>query len=127
MKQKKLLELKPNHLKVLLLSLTVIVLVVTAYVFFPPAQFTQQTLAQCLTSKGAVMYGADTCSHCQDQKKIFGKDFENIQYINCEFEFEFCKKRGITSYPIWSLGNKVLLGTQSKAELASFADCKENP
>lgn len=127
MKQKTVLEIKPNYLKTILLALIPIVLVVTSYVFFSPALLTQPTLAQCLTSKGVVMYGADSCEHCQDQKKIFGKDFENIKYVNCEFDFELCKARGVTSYPLWSFGNKILLGTQSKAQLSSFAECTGNP
>lgn len=126
MKQK-FLGLQPNHLKILLLALTVIVLAIAVYFAFSPTILAQQTLAECLTSKGVVMYGADSCEHCQDQKRIFGKDFQNIKYVNCEFDLDVCKQRGITSYPIWSLGNKALLGTQSKSQLASFAGCSVNP
>ena len=36
-------------------------------------------LAQYLTSQNVTMYGTSWCSHCQNQKKLFGKSFK---YIN---------------------------------------------
>ena len=39
-------------------------------------------LANCLTEKGAVMYGTEWCSHCQNQKKSFGKSFEYIDNLD---------------------------------------------
>jgi len=127
MKQKKLSENTQKLLKFLLPALGVIIILGVIYVSYSPVWFHQQTLAECLTAKGVTMYGADSCSHCQDQKALIGKDFENIHYINCEFDKKLCDSRGITSYPIWSFGNKVLVGTQTKSALASFADCPTIP
>ena len=44
--------------------------------------------AKCLTDNGLVFYGTDWCGHCQDQKEMFGKDIDLIDFVNCDFEGE---------------------------------------
>jgi len=39
--------------------------------------------ARCLTRKQVVMYGSFYCSHCSDQKKMFGTSFEFVTYVEC--------------------------------------------
>lgn len=66
-------------------------------------------LAQCLTQKGAKMYGAFWCAHCQNQKKTFGKAWQDINYIECSLlngeQNELCRQAGIEGYPTWEFGN----------------------
>ncbi len=50
------------------------------------------TFAQCLTDQGAIMYGSETCPHCQSQKEMFGESFKKINYVECTKEFERCSK-----------------------------------
>lgn len=79
--------------------------------------------AECLTDNGAKMYGAYWCSHCQDQKKEFGKSFEYVDYIECtDNEFE-CKNAGITGYPTWSIDGTNYPGAQSFARLSELSGC----
>lgn len=83
----------------------------------------QKTFAQCLTEKGVVMYGSDTCENCLNQKAIFGSDFKNIKYVNCDFNQAECEQKHVTGYPFWWKGDKILLGVKSFAELKEFAGC----
>jgi hypothetical protein len=46
--------------------------------------------AQCLTDKGAVMYGAEWCSHCKAQKAAFGDSFRLIKYVECPDNTQSC-------------------------------------
>jgi hypothetical protein len=39
--------------------------------------------AKCLTANKATMYGSFWCSHCDDQKKLFGKSFRHVNYVEC--------------------------------------------
>lgn len=64
------------------------------------------TFAGCLTEKGAKFYGAFWCSHCATQKKMFGKSFEKINYVECSSpdgkdQTTACKEAGIKGYPTW--------------------------
>jgi hypothetical protein len=92
--------------------------------FWPHGVASKTGLAGCLTEKGVVMYGSDNCENCSNQKKILGEEFGLIRYVNCEFSVEDCRKKNISVYPVWALDGKVLLGVQTRDELASFAGCE---
>jgi hypothetical protein len=66
--------------------------------------------AQCLTDKGAVMYGAEWCAHCKEQEAILGDSFRLIKYVECPDNTELCIDKGIQGYPTW------LIGTSTKLE-----------
>lgn len=85
-------------------------------------------LAQCLTEKGAKMYGAFWCSHCQKQKASFGTAWQHINYVECSnpdgTQQEICQKAGIQSYPTWDFGNGLReSGEISFQDLAKKAGC----
>ncbi len=81
-------------------------------------------LAKCLTSKGIIMYGTDWCSHCQDQKALFGKSFKHIDYRNCDFNKEECNSAGVKGYPTWVINNKEYSGTRSLEQLSALSNCE---
>ncbi len=56
------------------------------------------------------MYGAYWCSHCENQKEMFGSSWKHVEYVECSLpgnriQTEFCAKAGITSYPTWEFTN----------------------
>ena len=62
--------------------------------------------AQCLTAKGAKMYGAWWCPHCAEQKEMFGLAFHYVNYVECSepglrTENDACKQAGIKNFPTW--------------------------
>ena len=84
------------------------------------------SFAQCLTEKGAVMYGTEWCSHCQTQKKEFGKAFQFINFVDCDIQKEECTKAGVTGYPTWIIGGNNYPGEQPMYKLASLTKCSFN-
>ncbi|MEK6927208.1 MAG: hypothetical protein AABX11_02145 [Nanoarchaeota archaeon] len=78
-------------------------------------------LAQCLTDKGVVMYGLPTCSHCKDQKALFGGGFELINYVDCSKNPDLCA--GLSGVPAWKIGEKWYYGVQSLETLKLFSGC----
>jgi len=65
-----------------------------------------ENLAKCLTDKGAKFYGASWCSHCNNQKEMFGEAVQYLPYIECSAkdskeQLSVCKDNNITSYPTW--------------------------
>lgn len=80
------------------------------------------TFAQCLTDQWAVMYGSLTCSHCQDQKAMFGVSFAKINYVECTKEFDRCAK--LKWVPTWEFKDWTqLLGLQQLSILAKKTSC----
>jgi hypothetical protein len=62
--------------------------------------------AQCLSAKGAKMYGAFWCPHCADQKEMFGSSFEFAPYIECGVKgshtpAQVCTDANVKHYPTW--------------------------
>lgn len=85
------------------------------------------TLAQCLTQKGAIMYGTNRCPHCQNQKKLFGESFSHVNFVDCDKEKTVCQLAGIQGYPTWKFTDgTVLHGTQSLEALAQAAHCGQD-
>lgn len=86
------------------------------------------SLADHLKQVGAKMYGAYWCSHCHDQKQLFGKQaFRKIPYIECDpgganAQPEACKAAKIQSYPTWDILGKVYRGTQPLPDLAKASN-----
>lgn len=84
--------------------------------------------AQCLTDKGAVMYGAKWCSHCQEQKAVFGKSFQYINYVECPDNIQVCIDKGVQGYPTWIISTSTRFEGFDKnstmKELASSTGCE---
>lgn len=85
---------------------------------------TTTSFAQCLTDNGAEMYGAEWCSHCKNQKKEFGKAFDEVFYIECTEEKDACNAAGITGYPTWIVNGNKYPGEQSFEKLGSLTGCE---
>jgi len=86
-------------------------------------------LAECLTEKGAKLYGAYWCGHCNNQKEMFGEDLQYITYIECDANGEdadaaACQAAGIRAYPTWVLADEEqLVGTKQLEVLKEATDC----
>lgn len=81
--------------------------------------------AQCLRQKGVVMYGAYWCSHCQNQKRLFGESFKYINYIECTQEVKKCEEKQIKSYPTWEFADGSKIGGEmSFTSLAEKTSCE---
>jgi hypothetical protein len=105
-------------------------IVLTNQEIFPTASLagtqpdSRTVFANCLNRQGAMMYGVDTCEFCLAQKKIFGEDFGQINYINCDFAGALCRQKGITNLPAWEINGKIIYGQQSFEQLSAYSGCK---
>src|SRR3989338_8890550 len=80
--------------------------------------------AQCLSEKGAEMYGADWCPYCQNEKKAFGDAFRFISYIECPDNPKQCLAAAITGYPTWLFPDgKRFEGEQGLQNLSKESGC----
>lgn len=80
--------------------------------------------ATCLTDAGAVFYGTGWCSHCNNQKVLFGSAMENVNYIDCDEHSDTCQAEEIAGYPTWKFRDGfVLTGAQPLSVLAEKTGC----
>ena len=77
---------------------------VSVYFFWPEGEVSgnYDEFARCLSSKGAIMYGAYWCPHCQNEKKAFGDSFRFVDYVECTQETKKCLAEKINGYPTWT-------------------------
>ncbi|MBK5215475.1 MAG: hypothetical protein JJE53_01560 [Candidatus Pacebacteria bacterium] len=87
------------------------------------------TFAKCIESSGAKFYGAFWCSHCQNQKELFGSSEKYLPYIECstldgQGVNQVCKDNGIEGYPTWVFADESRLsGELSLITLAGKTQC----
>ncbi|MFN9176388.1 MAG: vitamin K epoxide reductase family protein [Synechocystis sp.] len=89
-------------------------------------------LAQHLTDKGVLNYGAFWCPHCYEQKQLLGKEaFEKVTYIECDPagknpQTQACVDAGIQSFPTWKINGEMMPGVKTPAELAELTGYSGN-
>ncbi|MEM3067360.1 MAG: hypothetical protein QXX91_01750 [Thermoplasmata archaeon] len=84
--------------------------------------------AKCLTENNVKMYGAYWCSHCKDQKKMFGKSWQYVNYVECSLpnaagQKEECIKEGIDGYPTWDFNGTKVGGILTLEQLSDKTGC----
>jgi hypothetical protein len=81
-------------------------------------------LAECIGQKGIIMYGADWCPHCQNEKNAFGDEFQKIPYIECGKDPSRCIAAGVKAFPTWAFSDgHTLVGEQGLAGIAAASGC----
>lgn len=83
---------------------------------------TYDDFAKCVTAAGVKMYGTESCSHCQSQKKLFGDSFQHINFTDCMKNPNACAK--IDRVPTWEWKDGTQeVGEKTFAELAAKTAC----
>lgn len=83
--------------------------------------------AKCLSEKGARMYGSYLCSHCNNQKALFGSSWKFVNYVECATTPDgeaACRAAGVRAYPTWVFGDGTRVeGEQSIKQLGAKSGC----
>ena len=88
-----------------------------------------RALAAHLKTMGAKMYGAFWCSHCIEQKEVFGNGAD-IPYVECfpdgwtkgQTMASACAAADVKGFPTWVIGDKRFEGDQTLDALAKASD-----
>ncbi len=113
-----------------LIALVIVAVAIGLWVYFSrPVYGNLDGFAKCLGPKGATFYGAFWCSHCKDQKDLFGTSAKYLPYVECSppdgnGQLEVCNAAGIRGYPTWIFSDGTRIGgAQSLDYLASKTGC----
>lgn len=91
------------------------------------------SLARHLRSVGAKLYGAFWCSHCFEQKEMFGREGAKLlDYVECFPDgvkegtkmIQACTEVKIEGFPTWVINGQVLSGEKDFSELAQLSGIK---
>jgi hypothetical protein len=118
--------------KIFIIVIVIIILAISTLIYFfnyNPTNY--DNFAKCLTSRDAKFFGAFWCSHCAEQKSLFGKSIKYVNYIECDSrgenaQPELCQKEEIVGYPTWKINGTLLPGLQPLERLSQYSECKLN-
>src|ERR1700690_2628426 len=98
---------KPEQMHTIVIA-GIIVLAFACVYFFARVRGSTRydAFANCLTEKQIKMYGLYWCTHCAEQKEMFGESFKHVTYIECGVkgsrdEDPVCKDAGVKNFPTW--------------------------
>lgn len=124
-------EPKPSRIRKIGIIVAVIALfAAAAYLGFLKRTSKYDAFAKCTAARGAKMFGAYWCPHCQEQEEAFGSAFKYVNYVECgvkgdvHAQSEACKQASIKHYPTWEFpdGSRVE-GKQSFEFLGDKTGC----
>ncbi len=85
-----------------------------------------RALAEHLARTQARFYGASWCSHCREQKELFGASAHRLPYVECSPsgrgrpEALACLAMNIRVYPTWVINGRRIEGVLTLRELAQY-------
>lgn len=95
----------------------------------PTTSVNYDEFAVCLKEKGAIFYGAFWCSHCNDQKEVFGSSAKLLPYVECSTpdgteQLQVCKDKKIGGYPTWIFADgSSVAGGMTLEQLSEKTSC----
>ncbi|MEK6942852.1 MAG: hypothetical protein AABX00_02210 [Nanoarchaeota archaeon] len=99
------------------IAIIIVLISFSAYSAAKPGRY--DNFARCLTSKGAVVYGAiDWCKYTQAQRAMFGNSWKYLNYQ------DFTKLQGIRKTPTWVIGGKWYENVQTFDRLSELTGCR---
>mgnify|MGYP001572390960 CR=1 FL=1 len=109
-----------------LLALAIVLVLAFKFIIKKPGASAEalDEFAQCLAQKGATMYGAYWCPHCQNEKRAFGDSFHFVTYVECSAESQKCLDAGVRKYPTWTFADgRKFEGEQGIEKLSQESGC----
>ena len=121
--EKTTIEKPKNNKKILIISIVsiVFVLIVGGIGFSYMNTLKPGALdgfAQCLTDKGAIMYGSTSCQYTHAQKGMFGN---SIRFID---ERDFTEDPNVKITPTWLINGKYYENVQTFNRLSQLTGCE---
>jgi hypothetical protein len=105
------------------------VLILSYVAFWYHNNHRYDSFAKCLTAKQTKMYGLYWCPHCAEQKEMFGKSFQYVNYVECAIKgsrelMPACSAAEVKLFPSWQFGqSKPVEGVFPMQELSDKTGC----
>jgi len=111
---------------IVLLIVTVVALGI--YLWKRPRVSKLDAFAKCLAARQVKMYGLYWCTHCEEQKEMFGSAFQYVPYIECgtkgvRAEQPSCVQAGVKNFPTWQFATERHEGVLSLESLSEKSGC----
>lgn len=85
-------------------------------------QNTDADVAKCI-GKNSVLYVQLGCHACENQKKIFGDNYQFLNIVDCFYTQDKCIEKNITATPTWVIDGEKYVGVQTSQLLMDLTGC----
>ncbi|MFH0929366.1 MAG: hypothetical protein V1818_03350 [Candidatus Aenigmatarchaeota archaeon] len=113
-----------NNIKYFLLIVLIAIIVIIWFIFSADSGGNYDEFAKCLTENGATMYGTSWCSHCNNQKDMFGSSFKYVDFVDCDQNKLLCDNAGVEGYPTWRIDDSNYPGEKTLQNLSNLSGCE---
>ena len=101
---------------------------VAIYLVKRPRVSRLDAFAKCLAARQVKMYGLYWCTHCEEQKEMFGSAFQYVPYIECgtkgaHAEQPSCVQAGVKNFPTWQFATERHEGVLRLESLSEKSGC----
>lgn len=87
-----------------------------------PSNTTDSPVAKCI-GQNSVLYVQRGCSHCEDQKNLFGDSYQYLNITDCFYETQKCINNSIEATPTWVIKSQKYVGVQTIETLKNLTGC----
>ena len=125
--KKKVLIQKRHYWYAGIITITAILIVWGYFSANAPGKY--DNFARCLGEKEVTFYGAFWCSHCAEQKQLFGKSAKLLPYVECstadgKAQTPICVSKNIKGYPTWEFADGTMMSAvMTPQDLAEKTGC----
>ena len=105
---------------VIILAVILLAIVIIALRNSEPDPNNVIEITKCIGSK-STLYTQLGCHACEAQEKMFGKNYQYLNVVDCFYEREKCS--GIQYTPTWRINNRDYSGVKSIQFLQNLTGC----
>jgi hypothetical protein len=114
--------------KILIPVLILAAIALAIYLWKRPRVSRLDAFAKCLAARQVKMYGLYWCTHCEEQKEMFGSAFQYVAYIECgakgsHTEQPNCVQAGVKNFPTWQFATERHEGVLRLESLSEKSGC----
>lgn len=78
--------------------------------------------AKCI-GQNSQLYAQLGCHACENQEKMFGKNYKHLNVTDCWFERDKCLEVQISATPTWIIQGEKYIGVQNIERLKELTGC----
>lgn len=107
---------------ILFIAVVVIIAIVIIHLTKKTSGIVDESVAKCI-GQNSILYVQLGCSHCEDQKNLFGNSYQYLNVTDCFYETGVCINNSIEATPTWVIKDQRYVGVQTVEKIKELTGC----
>ena len=87
-----------------------------------PDETITKDVAECI-GENSMLYVQLGCIHCEEQKEMFGDNYQDINIVDCFYNRTICADEQISGTPTWVINGEQYVGVQPIEKIRELTGC----